>query len=333
MRSRPDFINELLQHNCKSLEYWDLSSSFDPNSNEELQHIREQNISGNINYQTSEKDNNHRVTMVDLANALHQDIAEGIEREYLVLLENTSLLMMPLGSVDAFCTQRDLERKQLDGSVIIINEGMFYGLLLLFKAVIMESLDKELLNHRSSGRLDFRNSITFFLHQDFSLIKKLYYKVGAPQVESEINGYQSAAATMILQFIALHEFGHIALGHFKQMDKNSEFINMFSSSSSLSIGQHHTLELAADNFALQALMRKSRSEQSMWANFYSIYLFFQWLDCIEQELGSPLSSLHPPPLKRANELRNLMGKLVGNAETYQKYFKNIDQMVSDWLRA
>jgi hypothetical protein len=117
MRSRPDFINELLQYNCKNSSYWDLSSSFEPNNNEELQHIREQSISGNINYQTSKKDNDHRVTMVDLGNELHQDIAEGIEREHLILLKNTSLLMMPLGSVDAFCTQRDLERKQLDGSV------------------------------------------------------------------------------------------------------------------------------------------------------------------------------------------------------------------------
>lgn len=330
MRSRKTFISELIQRNEDRPEYWALETSFDPDKNQEIQTIRSQSLSGNQQPQSVKKDNNHGLAMQDLANALHQDIADSIKNCHLDKLKNTSLIVMPLGKVDAFCTKVDLNRQPLDGSVIIINEGMFYGLHLLFKGLVLESLDNDLLQYRRSGKSDFQHSLDFFLYRNSELLQNMHIKIGDAAIETEINRYQSAAATLILQFVALHEFGHIALEHFQQLDKNTEFINIFSSSSHNITQTHIALEYQADAFALQGLMQKSHSEQSMWANFYSIYLFFIWLETIQQKQQMPLSQLHPAPGKRARALRKIMESQIGNAELYQPMFENLDIMVANW---
>lgn len=330
MRIRQDFINELTQQIKNRPEHWEISTPFDPNQSMEIQSIREQSQSGNHNYQASEEGGSHRVAMLDLANALHQDIADCVEPNYQSLLKNTSLLMMPLGNVDAFCTQTDLKRQPLDGSIIILNEGLFYGLHLLFKALVIESLDNDLLQFRSSGKTDFHNSINFFLERDSSLLQHMHIRVGDPDTEKQINKYQSAAATLILQFIALHEFGHIALDHFGQLNKSAEFINLFSSAKNTSDTKHHQLEFEADAFALKSLMRRSHSEQSMWANFYSICLFYIWLNCIEEKRNKPLSNLHPRPMERISALRKLMENHVGNAESYKPLFEKLEIITNNW---
>ena len=152
------------------------------------------------------------------------------------------------------------------------------------------------------------------------------------EVDGALSGAQSSIAMIILQFIVLHEFGHIVnddlelMGLYKihvaptrQDNESYEPNNTYWKS-----------EYKADEFALLSICQKAKNDISAWANFMGIYMLFRWFADIEKHLGKKLSEFHPPPLKRADKLKALMRSTIPGWENVQSEVKRIDNMTHVW---
>lgn len=121
-------------------------------------------------------------------------------------------------------------------------------------------------------------------------------------------------SSLILRFIALHEFGHVVLGHAEQLDMR---LNAIKSDVLYMQAQAHgedavaAMETAADRFAIGHMIKASGSPIQMWNNALFICALFLLLDHIEARLGEPLSLHHPPPAQRAAAIQAMVQDAIG----------------------
>lgn len=283
--------------------------------------------------QLDERSNYNKIINL-LSASLHEDIRDCIDPSLYETLDNTVLGILSTGLVDAFCLNKDTFGCELDGAVICINEGLYFSLNLIAKSLVIESLTGDLAHLKGDGSESFMTAIKLYIDPKSSHIEKMFHRIGNADIEGEISAYQSSVAMLIMQFIALHEFGHVAhsdlevMGLYKKHMASNEpcLINH-----QCDISKYHAAEYRADEFALLALCKRSNKEESKWANFYSIYLFFLWLDCLEKHLGKTLCPYHPSPIDRANNLKKVMIKVVKNDDKYMHHLEWLDKKVKDWF--
>lgn len=158
--------------------------------------------------------------------------------------------------------------------------------------------------------------------------------------------YATAYASFVIQFLILHEIGHIVRGHNGYL---SSLINGFvwsevegsvNKSHGITFLDSQTLEMDADSFALNQSFLASANfidNPSLWdkqnpqlnllyRNFpnalehwtFAIYSFFRLLGFNEINLEKARQRSHPPPAIR-------MGMLCGNIESLLHYWKIPDK--------
>ena len=343
MKSARTYLMELRELSARKRGGWKLVTSSNPDESYEAQKIKKslsvlnaesllERLDLAESNQMDERSNFNKIINL-LSASLHEDIRDCIDPSLYETLDSTVLGILSTGLVDAFCLNKDEFGCELDGAVICINEGLYYSLHLIAKSLVIESLTGDLAHLKGDGSESFMTSIKLYIEPKSSYIEQMFHRIGNADIEGEINAYQSSVAMLIMQFIALHEFGHIAHSDLGVMGLYKK--HMASNVSTLEanndvVSKYHEAEYKADEFALLGLCRRSEKEESKWANFYSIYLFFLWLDSLEKHLGKALCPYHPSPINRANNLKKIMINVVKNEDKYAHHLEWLDEKVAKW---
>lgn len=270
-----------------------------------------------------------------LSGSLKQDIRECVGSSCEAKLSKTALGLLPIGISNAFCINKTLihdYEEQLDGYLICVNQGLYFCLQLLAKSIVLENLQGDLIQYRSCGGDSYAKAIDMYLNPKVEIINEIFFEQSSPEINGELSAYQSSIAMIILQFISLHEFGHISNGDLGIIGLHKlHFMSNAPESASVSLDLSYIEnEYLADEFALKALCNRSKKPENAWANFSAIYLFFYWLGDIEKKLGGPISKLHPSPIARAERLHLLMVKLIGHESSFESHLTWIKESTNRW---
>jgi len=276
-------------------------------------------------YQHVDGERDYKVIIQLLEKSLITDIKDCTNNFHSNVLDNTALGILPFGETSAYCSRVTKDYENLDGHIIIISEGLYIGLQLLSKAIVIENLINDLEEYKQSGAEAFEDAIRFYKKPNPEMSSKSEFQNMPADINGEVSAFQSSVAMMIMKFTVLHEFAHAVHGDCDVMNLHQRFMLSKRDSLDLNIKQHHDAEYSADLFALEKINLYTKTDLSAWDNFKTIYLFFHWIHYFEQYTKQFESASHPPPLQRAEKLYNYMlknYKLDDNAEIGLKWIRN-----------
>lgn len=244
------------------------------------------------------------------------DLEEYLQSSDIERYRRTTVGLLPLSGVDAFCVDRTIWKEPLDGYLVIMNEGLFMCMQLLSKAFLLENLGGEYADQRTSGSSLQHAAVQNFLSPSPASAGLVMFDHVSPDVEGMLAASQMAMTVVLTQFVLLHEHGHIANGDFELIGKYQFHIAGSGQKRPELTQEHWAAEFAADKFALEAICDKVQKRTSCWANLSAILVFFNLLEAVEDALGEPICPLHPPPGERAERLVSYMnGRFPADAET------------------
>ena len=271
-----------------------------------------------------------------LAQSLKEDIDECTLRKYTSLINNTEITLLPISTVGAFCTQVNFSGGNSTWNLICIDQGLYFCTKMLGKSLVCETLKIQIPDWDKGGAHEYRCATKLFLKPNREDLNEIFFEDLPPELEGIISAHQSKASTMMLQFIGLHEFGHLVHNDLQLLGLYKLHMNKIWTGKKFDFNdseqeKHWDAEYEADIFALKALCSRSKSDLSVWANFITIYFFFTWLNDIEKVTDEIISPLHPPPKSRAENLREYMyAHYVENMEA-EEMFTLIQANSDQWL--
>jgi hypothetical protein len=273
-----------------------------------------------------------------VAESLKDDLYVYTNKKYDDILYKIGFGILECGTIHAGCVRVNDYGKTLDGHGIFINIGTYYALQLIAKSIIIENFENDFESYRrdASEFIDLASNIYFT--QTSNPTREIFFYDYPDDVQVEASAAQSSVVIKVMQFISLHELGHIVNGDFEIMGFHARFMNSKPDVSinlpkDVDVEQSHEEEYAADLFALNALFDNDSSHISKWSSFYTIYYFLIWLDSIEKKLGQKLSNLHPNSIVRAKRLqRKLLELTDGKDYGYIKHLDNIIIKLDKWSR-
>ena len=261
----------------------------------------------------------------DVVEQTVRDLEDYLLPDELPDFRRTVFGLLPLSGADAFCTDRTLERVRLDGYLVILNEGIFVCAQLLAKAFLLANLDGDLLQYRRSGTDVHHAAISHLLAPASAHANRIFFDAVPPDIEGALAAAQMNMTILLLQFVLLHEMGHVVHGDHSLMGEYRFHIAAASEPSPSPTEKFWAAEHSADEYALDRILRRAGADTSRWANFVAIYVFFHWLDAAERVAKHQLCPLHPPPLARGEALRKLMLERVPlDGQTKQLVDKSFD---------
>lgn len=215
---------------------------------------------------------------------------------------------LPIGVVNACCIGG-----LSNGYVVAINYGLYYTFLLLSIALIAPDTKGEILQDALESVYPekiLKASIDYAImpSQDNFRILERYHSYLTP----ELLGIGSPGVTKILQFVFLHEAGHICNG---DVDKGQALaVFDFDNRKFEYINASYLREYAADSFALNAFLSQSKDAISAWGQFSQIQTFFLFLNYVEKTGKWDASKTHPPAVARLRRLRKIVQERWGKDE-------------------
>lgn len=261
------------------------------------------------------------------------DLKEYLRPEELDVFQNIHFGLLPLSSVDGLCLDRTIHGEQLDGFLVILNEGLWVCAQLLAKAFVLENLDGDFAELHRSGQQDFELAIRHYISPSSKNANSVFFENISPSVDGQLSAGQSSMAILILQFVVMHEVGHIVN---RDLDLASEYrfhIGKTPAAPSAPTKKYWDAECAADEYSLDAICRHSRTDISRWANFCTIYVFFHWLASVEKVTEFPLCPLHPPPSDRGERLLRWMYSHYPPDQQAIHYIKQTQRILQSWSKS
>ncbi len=267
-----------------------------------------------------------------LAQQLKEDIPDYINENDNVKFQITELIFLPLPNADGYCLNQDTAGNQLDGYIVCLNEGLWICSQLLGKAFVLENMQGDFAEFKSSGSDCFELAISHFLTPRGSNANEVFFGHLPPQIDGAATAAQSSVAIIILQFVTLHEIGHIARGDFSLMNTYSFHIaNSNKNEIEYShIEQYWEAEYNADIFAIKSICEHSKADINRWANFITIWILFEWLIEVERKNGKPICNLHPPPSLRLKNLKTWMNINYPPASDALLYIEITHNIINNW---
>lgn len=269
-----------------------------------------------LEQQMKNLNDSQKITMVldELSRNIIHDISQCTLRKWESKLSQIELGFLPTGIFDAFCVNQDSKNQRVDGFVICISQGLYLSLQILVKAMILENINGDLIEYRKTGTTDYQSAIALFLTPDYHCRKALFFKGMPAEIQGELAYHQHSISTMILKFVALHEFGHIINDDLNILSLHSAHFYVeedLQNEATTDYSVYWALELKADEFALNSLCSHLSDSTGIWANFSAVYLFFYFLSDLEVIKKKPLSPSHPPAKYRAKTLLKYMTNKYG----------------------
>lgn len=264
--------------------------------------------------------------------SLKDDIEQCLNENQKGFLQNVHFRFLSTGLTNASCLNADVDGEPLGFFIAFLNEGLYFSLRQLFTALLYEELRGELAEYQRDGSDAFEAAVRLYIDPNPVNIAPLSHYVGDIEASGEIGAHIDSAASLLLQFIALHEYAHAWLGHHEIIDAQSLFmaakVGGVDNLSGCEI--YHDLEFQADEFAFRALMSRTKTAEGHWAHCFAIHLFFCYLAELEKRLGKPLSHLHPSPMLRSERLRALLKNALPESAHLEADIFRVDAMVEKW---
>lgn len=268
-----------------------------------------------------------------LVDQMTSDLVEYVRPEELQLFNQTHFGILPLSSVDGFCIDRTLQGKPIDGYLVILNEGLYVCAQLLAKAFVLENLGGDLIDYQRTGRHDFDVAIHHYLEPSGKNANRVFFERVPPDIEGQLSAAQSSMAILILEFVSLHEFGHITHRDFDLMGTYRFHIGQTAAVPNGATERYWIAEHLADEYSMGAICRHSKSDVSRWANFLAVYVFFGWLARVERLTGRPLCPLHPSPASRGTRLLAWMHDSYPASDQILNYIEKTEEIMASWSQA
>ncbi len=273
----------------------------------------------------------------NLSESLKDDLMVYTNNNYTEVLNNTGFAILECGTIHAGCVRVDDYDELLEGYGVFINIGTYYALQLIAKSIIIENFENDFQQYQRDASEYIDLAAEIYFSQNSTTTREIFFYEYPEDVQVEASAAQSSVAIKVLQFIALHELGHIINGDFEIMgfharfmhtDKENKAINL---PSDTNIAQSHKEEYNADLFALNALFDNDSSNISKWSSFYTIFYFLIWLDAIEKRMGKKLSNIHPNSILRARKLQSRLLEITqGEDYGYINHLENIITKLNQW---
>jgi hypothetical protein len=261
--------------------------------------------------------------------SMRRDMRECLTEEQECFLEKVHLRFLPTGNANALCVNADVAGAKVPFFVAFINEGLYFALNQLFTGLIFEELQGELFDYRRDGHPAFEAAIRLFLEPLSTNIDAVPLDLGHDEVTGEVQAHLSSVTTIVLLFVALHEFAHAWLGHHEICDAARLSMLAERASDEYTLNAWD-LEYEADSFAFRALMSRTTTVESQWAHGFVLYLFFAYLSEIERRIDAPLSVDHPPPRQRAEAILDILKTTFPDATHLESDILRIDALMKKW---
>ena len=247
-----------------------------------------------------------------LMDSLRDDLNIYTEGKYQGIFDQTGLAIIELGGVHAATTNVDDFLKPLSGYAIFIEIGTYYAIQLLAKSIIVENFENEYAVYKQDGTQFIETAKALYIHKNMQASKDIYFHHLPEEAEADASAAQSSVVIKVMQFIALHEFGHVVNGDRGVMSFNTKSVHGVATTAELDCSFEK--EYAADIFAINALFSAQTPPLNNWSGFYTIFYFLAWLHSIEMKTSKPISHTHPPSLDRAWRLHARMMELTDNED-------------------
>jgi hypothetical protein len=273
-----------------------------------------------------------KVALEELSQRLMTDIKSITHEKYNSKLAQIELGFIPTGVFDAFCINQEATKLPIDGFVIAISQGLFFSLQILVKSMILENLNDELIQYKTSGEKDYNHAIELFLQPETLNRKELFFNGLPEDIQGELAFHQNSISTMILKFVALHEVAHIVNNDFEILGlETTQFYDVIEhSNDSIDFSHFWDAEFKADEFALNSLCAHISDPTGIWANFSVIYFFFYFLSDIEKIKNKQFSLSHPSAKDRAETLLQYMIKKFGKSDDAMQNVTWVQEATKEW---
>ncbi len=255
----------------------------------------------------------------NFAKSLYNDIDYYTNGQYRELYSVTNLGFIRRGSLEAGCVSIDDFNKPFEdkGYAILINIGLYYAINLLVKSIIVENLQNDWEQYKQDPLPLFDNALEIYLHHNTKVIENMKFDKFPTKIAKELNSVQANSTVRLMQFIALHEFGHVVNGDFGIMNLyHDSFLGK-----EINIISEHEKEFLADQFALKCLLDNDNNTLSKWGSFYTISFFLVWVSAIEKILNTKISTVHPDPIDRIWNLYDFMIETHEDKYNYKNWVK------------
>lgn len=281
---------------------------------------------------------NPHLAIRHMAKTIEYDINKLLFNNYPKILENVIFGFLPTGLVNGCVFNIDSRGQYLDKYIVALNYGLFFSCASLSDALIFEILEGDLLKYKKNGAPYFYNSIQYYLSPTSTNRNNMLKENGLPSnVLAQIRIKSGALASIMLQFVALHEIGHIVNGDTENKNGIAFYSLNNSNSNNLQYKrlkseslENWPCEYAADEFAIKNLSNWGKSDNACWANTAQIYLFFKWLEKVEEIKGGLLCEFHPHAKDRALKIKEHAYRFAKNPPI-DDYFSYIDHLVDKWF--
>ena len=270
---------------------------------------------------------NQRLLADSFEVSIISDLEKKVRPEHLSILKSCIIGIVPLGFVNAHVRRTDNFGQPLDRFVIFINYGLYLACSALADALTFENLQGDFADFRRSGQPYFNCAVKSYIdHKAFDDYQLPLHEY-PPHISAAIMEQSGRLTAIMLQFIVLHEFGHIINGDLG--DQDSE-MNLSPSGLELKLDAQpgKRREIGADLYAIETLSDWEGSSPSAWPNFAQAYYFFRWLEVVEEHRQQSSPS-HPPASMRKQCIANRARKLARHAPA-DDYILIIENMIESW---
>ncbi len=278
---------------------------------------------------------NRRANLRHVASSLYDDTGRLLGADYKEIHQKTAIALLPTGKVNACIFKNDGRGNELDMYAMAINHGLYFAASRLSDALTLEILTDDLAEYRRNGSASFSHAIKRFLEPTADVIRGTFLDVDWPaEAKAQFSIRSGALVSIVLQFVALHEFAHVVHGDVDSDNGTKTFSAVDDTAVEYYRSIDHAVEnwpceFKADEFAITQLSDWQSGSNSCWANTAQVYLFFRWLEEIESQLGRQLCSYHPPAKTRKVQIRRIAQQL-GLVEPPEDYFEFIEKRVESW---
>lgn len=228
---------------------------------------------------------------------MYEDLADYVGAENAARLDRLALGFIPNLANDAFA---EMVPGVPGEHVIGVNVGLYWVCGLLAEALLRTADGDE-----SGGLAAYRAAVKVYLAQDQQQLSDAWnWRSDSDNLDYLVQG--GAVGSVVLRFVALHELGHISLGHVGHWRMAyapaSGRVN-YAAADELGRAATLAMEREADAFALARFVERTGGAESMWNNMLYIGAYFRLLDHLQRLGLQAPSDHHPPPLERLERLR------------------------------
>lgn len=279
---------------------------------------------------------NFRQNLHHMALTLPADLREKLPMSLHSLVNETLFGLLPIGKVNACVLRHDREKTRLDSYLVMLNYGLVLRCHSLAYALTLEILEGDLTPYAGDGAPYFRNAVQALLSPNIDAFNYIsIHRDWPPEIEGQFAVRSGALTSIMLQFVALHELGHIHHGDPDTVNgvrclsavKDETVVEYRRSQTEAKV--NWPCEYAADAFAVNYLCDWEGQSSACWPNIAQVYLFFGWLEQAELTVGRPLCDYHPSPAERKRAVVQQAYALAPTGPP-SDFFGFLDERIAAW---